>query len=234
MEPTTPRTLSVLDLTREQPNPPAFDPPHHKILRGKTRRDDRVALRDPFSVDGIVVHQTGAPYGVTAAAVKAAKGDRALAKHRRALGVAAHMTAFDTGVAVLAHPLPWYVYHANSLNARSLGLEIEGLFPQNWGAKDFFSDKLEAAARDALTYLVLQGRMLGMPIQYVWAHRQSSLTRDDDPGEEIWRKLVLGFAVPELGLLTLPESVHGGRALPPAWRQPYATALSDPYKGVAP
>lgn len=208
------RLLAVLDLTIEQPNPPKYRPPHHKISKG------RVVERAPGLVDGIVIHQTATPFGVTAAAIKASKGDATLAKHRRALGIAAHMTAFDTGTAVLAHPLDWYVYHANSLNARSLGLEIEGRFPGLQGAKELFTGKLEQAARDGLVYLVMRGRAAGMPLRWVWAHRQSSLTRADDPGEEIWRKLVLGFAVPELGLQPQIDFVDGGRAIPGDWYRP--------------
>jgi hypothetical protein len=211
-------TLRVLDLTKEQPDPPDFSPPHHKIIRDKLKRRDVVFRRAVNTIDGIVVHQTATPFGVSKAAVKAAGGDVELAKHRRALGVAAHMTAFDTGTAVLAHPIEWYVYHGNALNARSLGLEVEGLFPGTMGKKELFAGNLELASRDGLEYLVRKGREAGMPIKYIWAHRQSSMTRVDDPGEEIWRKLVLGFAVPMLGLSTQSEYVSGGRTIPPEWK----------------
>jgi hypothetical protein len=210
--------LRVIDLSEEQPNPPRYDPPHHRIVRGKTAALDRVYSRPLNTIDGIVIHQTACPYGVTADAVKAAGGDRILAKHRRALDVAAHMTAFDTGYAVLAHPFDWYVFHANSLNARSLGIEIEGLYPQLQGDKELLVGPVLQAARDGLTYLVTLARAKQMPIKWVWAHRQSSLTREADPGEEIWRKLVLDFAVSGLGLVPQPDFVSGGKPLPPEWR----------------
>jgi N-acetylmuramoyl-L-alanine amidase len=210
--------LAVVDLSKEQLEPPLFDPPHHRILRGKRPELDRVERRKPNQIDGVVIHQTGCSFGVTAAQMKASGGNRNLAKHRRALGVAAHMTAFNTGFAVLAHPLDWYVFHANSLNARSLGIEIEGLFPELIGDKELLNGPLLQAAKDGLSYLVQSGREQKMPIRWVWAHRQSSLTRPADPGEEIWRKLVLDFAVPTLGLVPQPDFITGGKALPAEWR----------------
>lgn len=208
----------IVDLSHEQANPPAFTPPHHKLGWDRMLHRNAVFCRAPRTIDGIVVHQTGTPFGVTAAAVKAAGGDKLLAKHRRALGIAAHMTAFDTGYAVLGSPLDWYVYHGNALNARSLGIEIEGLYPGDWGTQELFQGPIEVAARAGLAYLVSEGRRLGMPLRYVWAHRQSSLTRDDDPGEEIWRKLVMGYAVPQLGLEPQFDFVNGGHTIPERWR----------------
>lgn len=218
MQETQDRALSVLDLTKEQEDPPDRSPPQHKIVRDRIKKCDTVFCRPISSIDGIVIHQTATPFGVTAAAVKAAGGDRKLAKHRRALQVAAHMTAFDTGVAVLAHPLAWYVYHGNALNARSLGLEVEGLFPGLQGKKELLTGLLLEAAKDGLEYLVRRGRTQGMPIKWIWAHRQSSMTRDDDPGQEIWQKLVIGFAVPHLGLATQSDFVSGGKVIPPGWK----------------
>lgn len=207
----------VVDLTSEQADPPVNDPPDHKLVRGKTRALDRVYHRPVNSVDGVVLHQTATPFGVTKAAVKAAGGDEKLAKHRRALKVAAHMTAFSTGYAVLAHPLPWYVFHANTLNARSVGIEVEGLFPGAMG-KPLMSAELVRASRAGLEFLVKKGRELGMPLKWIWAHRQSSLTRPDDPGQEIWQKVVLEFAISVLGLVPQYDFVSGGRPVPPDWR----------------
>ena len=212
------RVLCVLDLPHEQPNPKTHSQPKHKIVRDREKRRDEVFRRLPGSIDGIVVHQTATPFGVTAKQVKAAGGDGKLAKHRRALGVGAHMTVFDTGLAVLAHPLDWYVYHGHALNARSLGLEIEGLFPGKQGSKELFTGVLESGAQDGLEFLVRKGRELGMPIKWIWAHRQSSMTRDSDPGEEIWKKLVLGYAVSSLGLVPQHEFVSGGKTIPTEWR----------------
>lgn len=206
----------ILDLTKEQPNPPVYTPAKHSIAKGK------VVRRDPKEVDGIVIHQTAVNFGASAAAIRAANGDKTLAIHRRALGVAAHMTAFKTGVAVLANPLDWYVYNANKLNRRILGLEIEGAYPgllkAATGAHSSFDGEILEAAKAGLKYLVDEGRARGMPIQFLWAHRQSNLERRGDPGEEIWRKLVLEYAVPVLGLTTrLTDVIEEGRPVPKDW-----------------
>src|SRR3954470_23070115 len=155
-------TLHVVDLTAEQKNPPVNVEPQHRIVRGKTPAANRVLCRPVGSIDGVVIHQTATPYGVTRDQVKASGGDAVLAKHRRALKVSAHMTCFATGYAVHAHPLDWYVYHANGLNARSIGIEIEGSFPFAMGP-ELMSPELVRAARDGLQYVVTKGREAGMP-----------------------------------------------------------------------
>lgn len=211
------RQLHVVDLSAEQPNPPDRDPPVHRMFYDRANQCNKVFARNPSTIDGIVIHQTSCVFGVSAKQLKEAGGNATNAKHRRALGVAAHMTAFDTGYAVLAHPLDWYVYHANSLCSRSIGLEVEGKYPGTMG-KGLLTPPLIQAARDALEYIMLRSKELAMPIKYIWAHRQSSPTKENDPGEEIWKKIVLDFAVPILGLEVQNNFVSGGRAIPSSWQ----------------
>lgn len=211
----------VVDLSAQQVDPPEFDPAKHLVAYSNALKRRVVTKRDVKKVDAIVVHQTGIEFGVSSKQIKAAGGDPVKAKQQRALGVAAHMTVFNTGHAVVGNPLDWYVYHAGSLNKRSLGVEIEGLFPQQLGSKQLFKGDLEEAAREGLAWLVEKGRAMGMPLRYIYAHRQSSMTRDDDPGEEIFRKLVLAFAVPTLGLEIAPDFTSEGKKLPAAWTTPW-------------
>lgn len=194
---------NVLDLTGEQTNPPAR-PEKYKIKGGK------VVVRDPKTIRGIVIHQTACMFGASEKAVLAAKGNKILARHRRALNVAAHVTAFTTGRAVYANPLPWYVYHGNGFNPYTYGLEIEGLYcgvegdPRTVAGKTKDAIQLTAltidAARTALTFIYAEGLKLGSPLEWVYAHRQSSSTRRSDPGQEIWQTVVLDYAVKVLGL----------------------------------
>ena len=206
----------IVDLTSEQVDPPQFDPPKHRIVKGK------VLARKPNGIDGIVIHQTAVNFGFSPLALKQAGGNKELAEHRRALNVAAHVTAFSTGKAVVANPLLWYVYNANEFNKRILGLEIEGSYPgllkSATKSSSSFDGEIVEAAKAGLAYLVTEGRKLGMPIKWIWAHRQSSVDRRADPGEEIWRKLVLAYAVPVLGLQTDPHYTIGdGRPVPKDW-----------------
>lgn len=216
--------MTVIDLTHLQTNPPA-NPKKVKLNERGT-----VATRKPTAVTGIVIHQTAAWYDVTAAQVRAAGGNSKHARNLRGLNIACHVIAWADGTACHVSPLRWYVNHANGFNARTLGLEIEGIYrgvdelPLKNGAQAFGADALRAA-KAGLAYLVREGRAAGMPIRYVYAHRQSSGTRRADPGEEIWRKLVLEYAVPKLGLITRPALVEPptsrtaapGRPVPADW-----------------
>ena len=189
--------------------------------------------RNPASVTTIVVHQTGVEYGVSPWAVKRWK-NRSVALARRALDVACHAMAFRDGFFVVAHDLDVYVNHAGRLNATSLGLEIDGRYPglmdrpgtaaredlqTTWkGAPSELTTRTVESACRALAWLVGTGRMMGMPIQYVTGHRISSDTRRADPGEEIWRRVVLNFAVAEIGLVPVRESPWTqGRPIPIQW-----------------
>ncbi len=216
-------SIRVLDLRNEQPNPPPGD--HHQIVRGK------VQMRDPAKVTGITVHQTACIFGPMA---------QPEVRYRRALNVAAHATAFNTRVVVLANPLRWNVWHGNGLNDSTLGLEIEGRFSglldnpatieredlrTAWGGiADPITPDIVETAREALRVLVELGRAEGMPLKYIYAHRQSSGTRRSDPGEGIWKEVVLEYACKVLGLQTKPAltmvSKKGGpgRTIPLDWQ----------------
>jgi hypothetical protein len=218
--------VRVLDLRSRQTNPPA-------LVRGKRKhrvdRVGRVIERDPSDVVGVCLHQTACIFG------PAHDPERRL---ERALGVAGHAVAFRTGEVVLANPLRWVVLAANGLNDVSLNLEIEGLYPglvddpatapnearkTTWGGRpDIVTELVVRAAHRALRELVELGRAEGMPIRYLWAHRQSSPTRRSDPGAELWQRVGLEFGVDVLGLETQPEltlkSKKGrGRPIPIEW-----------------
>uniref|UniRef100_A0A7C3WW05 N-acetylmuramoyl-L-alanine amidase n=1 Tax=Dictyoglomus turgidum TaxID=513050 RepID=A0A7C3WW05_9BACT len=195
----------IIDLRCEQKNPPEARQ-KFKLYKGK------VLVRSPFDIDGIVIHQTNCVFGP-----KRGFKDPEEGRHYRALGVACHALALSCGHAVIPNPLEWYIYHGNKLNSRSLGLEIEGIYsPQ--GTDDELSPNIIAAAVAALDFLVEEGGKLGMKIRYIWAHRQSSRDRRGDPGGSIWKEIVLGYAVPQLGLKTEPDLVVGdGRPIPVEW-----------------
>ena len=159
--------------------------------------------------------------------VSAAGGDKHAALHNRGLNVACHCIAFDgqgagleCGHGVATAPLAWYCYQANGANSDSLGLEIEGVYPGLVTPECVMpSQRVVNAARDAVRYMVEQGRAQGMPIQYVWAHRQSSAMRRSDPGEALWQEVALEFAVPVMGLQTQPSRTWGdGMPIPVEWQ----------------
>lgn len=209
--------MTVVDLRAEQPNPP----PLYNGKRKHWIRNGRVVMRDPSKIDGIVLHQTACVFG---------KREDQPTRYHRALGVACHALAFDDGVVALPNPLRSYVQHGNGFNDRSLGLEVEcnarGLVADPKTVRGMEQGPLPgaiAAGREALRALLELGRAEGMPIRYVWAHRQSSPTRRSDPGEALWKALVVEYAVPVLGLEVQPTMVlaakrgGSGRPLPPQW-----------------
>jgi N-acetyl-anhydromuramyl-L-alanine amidase AmpD len=224
--------VRVLDWRARQPNPPP-------LVRGERKHrlvSKRVFERDPRTIDGIVLHQTACTFGPV---------DNEQKRHERAFGVACHALAFRDMHVVLPNPLPWLVWHGNGLNDRSLGVEAEGRLPgrrddpstapredleSTWGGSpDDVTEALVAATRRAIRELC--ERMFeehGQTLKYVWAHRQSSGTRRSDPGEELWSRVVLEYAVKVLGLkcepaLALPSKSGPGRPIPKVW---------DPTSGV--
>jgi peptidoglycan hydrolase-like protein with peptidoglycan-binding domain len=218
--------LSFLGLERT-PTPPslgvrvydlrdqASDPhPKARSRNGKTVR------RDPSAITGIVLHQAGVEFGPPA------KDPSEIGLARRALTVACHAMAFD-GFAVLAAPMPWHIYHADALNPTTIGIEVAGLFP---GLQDrakpgdsVLTDGLIAAAREGIRLLLESARAAGCPIRWIYAHRQADSWRRADPGEGLWRAVVLEYAVPVLGLATRP-----GYSLPDPQREPKRHGLAIP------
>ncbi len=209
---------------------------------GRTKlRNGRTVMRDPVGITGVVLHQTACVFDVSDRAVARAGGDRRLALGRRVVrgvgmspGVPAHAIAMREGFVVRAFDLAAYCYHAHGLNSFTLGLEIEGLYsgllddpatlpneqrittPGRIGVRDDFDALTIAAAKAALRFLVEQGRREGMPLAFLYAHRQSSSTRRADPGAEIWSVLE-PYAI-SLGLEPRWTYVTGdGRPVPREW-----------------
>lgn len=214
--------MQIIDLTHLQTNPPEAYRKFRRVNnRGRVIRSSQpggtVVRRTPGDVTGITIHQTACRFGASKALLKQAGGDSDKARHLRALGVACHVLAFDCGHVVHSAPFDWYVYHGNGFNSFQLGLEIEGRYNGLWKRDQVTDDTLRATCA-ALKYMVEEGRRLDMPIEWIYAHRQSSASRRGDPGEELWKRAVLMYAVSILGLKTDPGMTVGkGRPIPTEW-----------------
>lgn len=215
-------TAEIIDLTHLQTDPPKAYKKFKRVnAKGRVLRSTKpggtVVKRDPASVNSIVIHQTACEFGVSKRLLKEAGGDHDHGRHLRALGVACHVLAFNCGHVVHSSPFEYYIWHGNGFNSHTLGLEIEGRYKGLWKDDQVTNDTLEAACA-ALKYMVEEGRKLGMPIEWIYAHRQSSATRRADPGEELFKRAVLMYAVPILGLKIDPELTVGkGRPIPVEW-----------------
>ena len=191
--------------------------------------------RDPATITTIVLHQT---------ATEMPPSSRLVAKHgveqaaaRRAARAAYHTLALPTGDVVRAKPIDVYAHHAGLLNATSVGVAVVGRFPGllddpttkrredlwslwNWRKRPAseITPELVDAGREAIAITVRDAKALGGDIDFIVAHRQSSKNRRSDPGEELWARLVLEYAVPKLGLRARPGFTLGtGRPVPAAW-----------------
>lgn len=190
-----------------------------KVVGGKT------VVRDPKKITGIVIHQTACVFGPSSDRQKA---------YRRALGIPAHVVGFRDGTFVIpANPL-WYLYTSNGFNEFSYGVELEGQYPgllddpttpkredeeTTWGGTATpLDDRAVETFRAAVKWIVDEGRRLGSPLQYVWAHRQSNGKKPSDPGQGIWQRVVMEYAVPVLGLQPqIERTIADGKPIPRQW-----------------
>lgn len=221
---------TLLDLRHKQDY---IYPGNKRKVRTVDRQNSVPLMRKPSDINAIVIHQTACEFGVSKRAISQ-HGNSEVARAHRALDVACHVLAFRNGYYVAAHDLRVHVNHANRLNDRSLGLEIEGRYPglmddpgtmaredlrTTWGGEPTeLTDTVVSTAMAALKWMVEEAARYGMKIEYVFAHRQSNDNRRSDPGEEIWRRVVLEYAVPALGLKTQPETPwQQGYSIPVEW-----------------
>lgn len=226
-------TVPVYDLSFLQENPPT--PKMWTTINGvRVRvprfriRHGRLIRRDPKTITGITLHQSDCNFQVTDLWRQRARREHIAgitgtdvedtAKHLRALySSAAHIFVMGCGHIVQVCPLDWYDNSADGLNASTISIEIEGKFPGLMG-EEIMSPDLLVASMDALRHIVTTGREAGMPLWWIYAHRQSNRKRRPDPGEEIWRRIVTGYAVPTLGLEARPGfHVGTGRPIPVEW-----------------
>lgn len=187
-------------------------------------RGSAIVMRDPKDAIAACLHQTACWYSVAKYQLAAADGDEALARHTRALGVHAHMTAMRHGRTVVAYDPLAYVNHGHLLNPISVGIEHEGLYdadgePIGIPAGADVGEIIEAG-RAGLSWLAGQ-----LPnLRLIYAHRQSMrpgkgrAAKTADPGARIFREVGVEHGVRKLGLTIEPDKVFGiGRPLPPSW-----------------
>lgn len=194
--------VDVFDLRHEQPPKQTKS----KIVGGRT------LMRDPKSIDAIMLHQTAVDYG---------DGDPR--QRARAEKIPYHTMVFREGWVVLSRPVRSYTNHGGWGNSRSIGIGVEGLYPgliggSVWGSKPETPINAEtlAALTEALKRTVALARAEGCPLKYLIAHRQSSKMRRSDPGEALW---MAALPVAEsLGLQAQPDwTIDDGKPIPEAW-----------------
>jgi len=176
----------------------------------------RVVMREAHEVQGICFHITGAVFGAMPSDVK--RHGRALAIQRRALKIPAHMTIFRDGACVVPFSLRAYLYHANALNDRTIGIEIERMTD----ASHMPQVQLDAC-HEGIDWLVRQAEAEGIHLRDAWGHRQSNGAKPGDPGPDVWGRIVVP-ASDRHGLVrtlvAVPRSTPKGRdgvPIPASW-----------------
>lgn len=154
--------------------------------------------------------------GVSALQLRAANGDHRQALRNRVLKQAYHVVGLLDGDVIRNHYVERYTFHGNEGNADSIGLAIEGSYPgreSSRTAKHTAIERAVAVGRAALCEAEKMLREAGVtgPIR-VNAHRNFSNQRAADPGEGIWREVVV-WGCNTLGLV--PDlDIHRGTGLP--------------------
>lgn len=183
---------------------------------------ENVRPRNIKNVQGIVVHQTACDFEPSPDLVKRFNGDYDAAKHQRAMRVKAHVVALKCGHFVTPYGVD---EQRGSLDRRFCNIEVEGSFKST--DQDQMSDKLLAASKNGLRYLMREIRAKGGSVEYLYAHRQFNQNRTNDPGPEIWTKLVNGYGVRSLGMKTRLGYVSGsGKTVPESWNKMPAGLLA--------
>jgi len=129
---------------------------------------------------------------------------------------------------ILVNGFEDWIWHAQGLSERSVGIEISGNFPglmgnnrtlwRGGGGPHTLTRGQVTGLLKAYDFIADETERLDIKIQHVLAHRQSKDTRTADPGEEIWRKIGQIWQ----GLLVADDggdsySVGSGRPIPREW-----------------
>ena len=172
-----------------------------------TPKSKRIRTRDPKTVYALVLHQMAFSRGSDPG-----KYDK----------VGAHYAILPDGKTLQLHPVSAYLYASNGFNKGSVAVEFAGNFPNTkgkcWQSAKFGCHTLTQAQIDAGRYLV-RHLIRTVGLTHILAHRQSSGTRENDPGPDIWRQ-VGQWGVDTLGLKDGGPGfkVGSGNPIPEAWR----------------
>jgi N-acetyl-anhydromuramyl-L-alanine amidase AmpD len=184
-----------------------FTRPHFLASLKTSRPKGKPEPRDPRTVYALVLHQMAFSRGND---------------HTRYDRVTAHYAILPDGQILQLHPVSTYLYASNGFNARSVAVEFAGNFPNTsgkcWEARKYGCHTLSAKQIDAGRKLIRR-LVKEIGLTHVLAHRQSSGSRENDPGPDIWSQ-VGQWAVDTLGLRDGGPGfkIDSGKPIPEVWR----------------
>ena len=207
------RTINMppLDIVGSAPKP-AIQEGDPRIIDLTSRADKsrRFKTRDPKKVWALVLHQMACCFKVRDPLT-------------RFLKMAPHFAILPDGRILQLHPILSLTGASNGFNAGSVAVEFAGNFPDTrgrwWHGAENGQNQVTPAQIEAGRYLVRYLKRV-MGLREILAHRQSSGTRENDPGPDIWYH-VGQWAIDNLGLTDGGPSfkVGSGNPIPDLWRK---------------
>jgi N-acetyl-anhydromuramyl-L-alanine amidase AmpD len=204
----------LLDLVPSSVPFPKGHVDNRKIVDAKERQH----LRTPNAVYDVVWHQADVEMGE---------------KARRFVNSSAHFFVTSAGQIFQLHDIEWLTFHAHALNETTIGIEIEGMFAgvegdtsnASWpqyhkvlGRKpQQLTEAQIEAAKELARYLKAYITSRGGSLRNYYAHRQGSNTRDRDPGQLIWKKIVQPSALETGCVMPIGEVFGKGKTIPKEW-----------------
>lgn len=136
--------------------------------------------------------------------------------------VKSHFAILPDGKILQLHPASALLMASNGFNTGSVAVEFAGNFPNTrgkcWSAEKFGCHKVTKEQIESGRFLIQHLRRT-MGLTHVLAHRQSSGTRENDPGPDIWYH-VGQWAIDTHGLKDGGPGfkVGTGNSIPELWR----------------
>lgn len=135
----------------------------------------------------------------------------------------AHVGVTKTGNIYLIHPFNQFVWHAQGLSHRGIGLEINGCFngikddiktfPKGSKEPSHLTPEQTEAAKNFIRYAKEVLISHGSDLKTIIPHRCASNTRRPDCGEEIYKEIVIPM-IEELKLQRVPKDFKLGNGFP--------------------
>jgi hypothetical protein len=178
-------------------------------------------------VTGITLHQMACDFGS-----QGTSGSKLEKIRRRVTNIRVHACVLREGEAIISRPLELRLPQAQAFNSCDVGIEVEGYYAGVEGDPKTFwkpksqpnrkpmkvTDKLTAAGRALILFIMEEVARHGGEIKYVHAHRQTSASRISDPGSALWEALGI-WAQEEFGLSDGGPDYYlrNGRPIPKEW-----------------